>query len=83
MKASIILSLPVLAIAAATPQMEERQVQSPLNPACLLKIAGIKQCIPSLSLDSIVGLADIVGCPVAILADILKCAVKLPVPVPK
>lgn len=43
MKASIILTLPVLALAAATPaKVEERQVD-PL--ACLNNIRGLTNCI--------------------------------------
>jgi hypothetical protein len=60
MKASLILTLPALAIAAATPQMEERQLGSLFNPACLLRITGILDCIPGLTLNSIIGLREVI-----------------------
>lgn len=61
MKASIILALPALAIAAATPQLEERQLPTLFDPACLLQIVGITACLPNLSLDSIIGIVDVIG----------------------
>jgi hypothetical protein len=50
MKASIILALPVLALAAATPpKIEERQLPSlPLDTKCLLGVANIDECFPDL-----------------------------------
>ncbi|KAH7236878.1 uncharacterized protein BKA55DRAFT_694501 [Fusarium redolens] len=73
MKASLILALPALAVAAATPQVEERQLPSLFNPACLLQITGITRCLPNLSLDSIIGIVDVIGCPLAIAGDIAAC----------
>jgi hypothetical protein len=61
MKASLIIALPALAVAAATPQVEERQLPSLFNPACLLQITGITRCLPNLSLDSIIGIVDVIG----------------------
>ncbi|KAI1023928.1 hypothetical protein LB504_005411 [Fusarium proliferatum] len=74
MKASIILALPALAIAAATPQMEERQLPNFFDAACLLQIAGITQCLPNLSLDSIIGIVDVIGCPLRLAGQIAACA---------
>ncbi|CVL10010.1 hypothetical protein FPRO06_12487 [Fusarium proliferatum] len=73
MKASIILALPALAIAAATPQMEERQIPTLFDPACLLQITGITQCLPNLSLDSIIGIVDVIGCPLKLAGQIANC----------
>ncbi|KAF5717082.1 hypothetical protein FGLOB1_2297 [Fusarium globosum] len=73
MKASIILALPALAIAAATPQLEERQFITLFDPACLLQIAGITACLPNLSLDSIVGIANVIGCPAKLAGQITDC----------
>ncbi|EXL68163.1 hypothetical protein FOPG_15768 [Fusarium oxysporum f. sp. conglutinans race 2 54008] len=74
MKASLILALPALAVAAATPhQVEERQLPSLFDPACLLQITGITQCLPNLSLDSIVGIVDVIGCPFRLAGQIANC----------
>ncbi|RKL44278.1 hypothetical protein BFJ72_g4011 [Fusarium proliferatum] len=73
MKASIILALPALAIAAATPQLEKRQLPALFDPACLLQIVGITACLPNLSLDSIVGLADVIACPRRLAGQIADC----------
>ncbi|CVK95490.1 uncharacterized protein FMAN_13541 [Fusarium mangiferae] len=73
MKASIILALPALAIAAATPQMEERQLPSLFDPSCLLQITGITRCLPNLSLDSIIGIVDVIGCPLSLAGQIAAC----------
>ncbi|KAG9495997.1 hypothetical protein J7337_012568 [Fusarium musae] len=82
MKASFILALPAIAAAAATPQMEERQLGSLFNPACLLRITGIMDCIPTLTLNSIVGLREVLECPVELVTSITNCLnVRLP-PVP-
>ncbi|KAF4340122.1 hypothetical protein FBEOM_5983 [Fusarium beomiforme] len=89
MKASIILSLPVLAIAAATPQIEERQLpnlptlpplSTPLDPTCLLTVPGIKTCLPDLNDNSVVRLLNIIGCSFDLVVNTLKCAVKVPLP---
>ncbi|KAF4961526.1 hypothetical protein FGADI_150 [Fusarium gaditjirri] len=72
MKASVILALPALAVAAATPQEEKRQLPtSLLDPTCLLEITGITRCLPNLNLNSIVRLRDVLRCPLGILDDIL------------
>ncbi|RBQ78380.1 hypothetical protein FVER53590_29407 [Fusarium verticillioides] len=79
MKASFILALPAIAAAAATPQMEERQLGSLFNPACLLRITGIMDCIPDLTLNSIVGLSKVLQCPVELATSITNCLnVRLP-----
>ncbi|KAF4467095.1 hypothetical protein FALBO_6031 [Fusarium albosuccineum] len=45
MKVATILALPALAIAAATPQIEERDSVIPVNPLpCLQAITGIATC---------------------------------------
>ncbi|EXM18443.1 hypothetical protein RAB80_009614 [Fusarium oxysporum f. sp. vasinfectum] len=75
MKASLILALPALAVAAATPKVEERQLGSVFNPACLLQITGITQCLPNLSLDSIIGIVDVIGCPLSLAGQIAACLV--------
>ena len=44
MKASVILTLPVLALAAATPaKVEERQVNNALS--CLRAVQGLSDCV--------------------------------------
>ncbi|EWZ32381.1 hypothetical protein BFJ63_vAg5870 [Fusarium oxysporum f. sp. narcissi] len=74
MKASLILALPALAVAAATPhQVEERQLPTLFDPACLLQITGITQCLPNLSLDSIIGIVDVIGCPLRLAGQIANC----------
>ncbi|KAF5624430.1 hypothetical protein F52700_9598 [Fusarium sp. NRRL 52700] len=75
MKASLILALPALAVAAATPKMEERQIPTIFDPECLLQIPGItvRNCLPNLTLDSLVGLTDIATCPVRLLGQIFAC----------
>ncbi|KAF5597118.1 hypothetical protein FPCIR_3754 [Fusarium pseudocircinatum] len=75
MKASLILALPALAVAAATPQVQERQIPTLFDPECLLQIPGITaaRCLPNLTLDSLVGLADIATCPVKLLGQIFAC----------
>ncbi|KAH7220225.1 hypothetical protein BKA60DRAFT_636061 [Fusarium oxysporum] len=74
MKASLILALPALAVAAATPhQVEERQLPTLFDPSCLLQIAGITQCLPNLSLDSIIGIVDVIGCPLRLAGQIAAC----------
>ncbi|CZR44436.1 uncharacterized protein FPRO_14189 [Fusarium proliferatum ET1] len=81
MKASLILALPALAIAAATPQMEERQLptRSVFNAACLLKIPGILECLPGLNVNSDIGIFDVFGCAEDLLDDITACLnVRLP-----
>ncbi|EXA36165.1 hypothetical protein FOVG_13263 [Fusarium oxysporum f. sp. pisi HDV247] len=75
MKASLILALPALAVAAATPQMEERQLPSLFDPTCLLKITGITQCLPNLNPNSIVGFLDVINCPLELAGQIIACAV--------
>jgi hypothetical protein len=69
MKPATLLALPALAFAAATPaKVEERQVglpNLPLNPACVLAITGITDCVTnldpanppvSLNLNQLIGL---------------------------
>ncbi|KAF5686060.1 hypothetical protein FCIRC_3158 [Fusarium circinatum] len=75
MKASLILALPALAVAAATPQMEERHLPTLFDPECLLQIPGItvRNCLPNLTLDSPVGITDIATCPVRLLGQIFAC----------
>ncbi|KAF5254688.1 hypothetical protein FANTH_621 [Fusarium anthophilum] len=84
MKASLILALPALAVAAATPQVQERQLPSLFDPACLLQIPGItvRNCLPNLTLDSVVGLLDVLRCPTALAGAIEDC-LNLSLPVPK
>ncbi|KAM0539081.1 hypothetical protein ACHAO7_012204, partial [Fusarium culmorum] len=49
MKASLILALPALAIAAATPPtVEPRQLPLPLNTECLRRITGIADCLTNI-----------------------------------
>ncbi|RGP77133.1 hypothetical protein FLONG3_4648 [Fusarium longipes] len=80
MKATVILTLPILALAAATPQkVEERQLgildNLPLNTECLRKIVNIDQCLPNVGTVTgnpfIVG--DILGCA----SDLTEAAYKL------
>ncbi|KAF5244710.1 hypothetical protein FAUST_2226 [Fusarium austroamericanum] len=70
MKASLILVLPALAIAAATPPtVEPRQLPLPLNTECLRKITGITDCLTNIG--------TVTGNPFNI-GDIFACATKLP-----
>lgn len=51
MKPAVLLALPAIALAAATPaKIEERQAlpDLPLDPTCVLGITGITRCVPSL-----------------------------------
>ncbi|KLO85122.1 uncharacterized protein Y057_4207 [Fusarium fujikuroi] len=72
-KASIILALPAIAAAAATPQVKERQVPTVFDPECLLQITGISVCLPNLDVNSVVGIDEVALCPVRLLARILRC----------
>lgn len=61
MKAAVILALPALALAAATPQVQERQLPGlPLDPTCLLRITGITRCVPG-GVSSGTVLTDLLG----------------------
>ncbi|KAM0276023.1 hypothetical protein ACHAQH_007148 [Verticillium albo-atrum] len=87
MKASVILALPALALAAATPPVEERQLPGlpglgglPLNPTCLLRITGITACVPG-GVDADTVLTDLIGCPIRVVLSALDCLLSgLPVP---
>ncbi|RSL91830.1 hypothetical protein CEP51_000088 [Fusarium floridanum] len=89
MKPATLLALPVLALAAATPaKVEERQLlpiplplDLPLDTACVLDVAGVLGCVPSLSnvnptnlpvilLSQLIGL---VTCAPAIILGVLAC----------
>ncbi|KAF5660231.1 hypothetical protein FHETE_9060 [Fusarium heterosporum] len=82
MKASMIASLPVLALAAATPlQVEERQVPSVpnLNPECLRGIAGIgtTTCVPDIAtLTNPVSALALATCPVGVIVAALVCIIR-------
>ncbi|RFN51320.1 hypothetical protein FIE12Z_4374 [Fusarium flagelliforme] len=88
MKASIILTLPVLALAAATPaKVEERQVD-PLT--CLNGIPRLLSCIdttgaindPSDLLDGgLIPLSLLLCLPRTVLTTVLGCLSGLPLPV--
>ncbi|KAF5018300.1 hypothetical protein F66182_9725 [Fusarium sp. NRRL 66182] len=45
MKAAYVLALPAIALAAATPKVEKRQIPDLLNTQCILGIAGITNCV--------------------------------------
>ncbi|KAH7183614.1 uncharacterized protein B0J16DRAFT_346018 [Fusarium flagelliforme] len=81
MKASVILTLPVLALAAATPaKVEERQVD-PLT--CLNGIQGLRNCIdPQRLIANPTLIFGIIGClPPAVLGTVFGCLSGLPIPV--
>ncbi|CRK21953.1 hypothetical protein HYQ45_003825 [Verticillium longisporum] len=88
MKVSVILALPALALAAATPAVEERQLPVipslpglPLNPTCLLRITGITTCVPG-GVDADTLLSDLLGCPVRVILSALDCIISgVPLPV--
>ncbi|KAG7147505.1 hypothetical protein HYQ46_003636 [Verticillium longisporum] len=88
MKVSVILALPALALAAATPAVEERQLPGipslpglPLNPTCLLRITGITTCVPG-GVDADTLLSDLLGCPVRVILSALDCIISgVPLPV--
>ncbi|KAF4439899.1 hypothetical protein FACUT_3861 [Fusarium acutatum] len=75
MKASLILALPVIAAAAATPQLKERQLPplpSLFDPQCLLKVTGATTCIPNLeTATDPVALAQVLLCPIVTVLQIL------------
>ncbi|KAJ4245001.1 hypothetical protein NW762_014207 [Fusarium torreyae] len=88
MKASFVLALPALALAAATPQVEERQVpgldfptildlldldpSSLLKPECLLKITGAKDCVNG-GVDPTTIVADLASCSIFVIISAVKC----------
>ncbi|KAF4981778.1 hypothetical protein FZEAL_2500 [Fusarium zealandicum] len=81
MKAAAILALPILALAAATPKVEERQVpglpnlpDSPLDLSCLLRIRGIQACVPGGVTDATI-LPDLLNCSVIILIRAFTCII--------
>ncbi|RBR15599.1 uncharacterized protein FIESC28_07240 [Fusarium coffeatum] len=82
MKASIILTLPVLALAAATPaRVEERQVD-PLE--CLEGIEGLRNCIdPGRLVTNPLLVFTIARCslPPRLLGAVTGCLSGLPIPV--
>ncbi|CEI61686.1 hypothetical protein FVEN_g2752 [Fusarium venenatum] len=74
MKFTLILALPAIALAAATPPtVEKRQLPNlpdldlPLNVPCLLEVANIRRCLPNVGS----GATPIVG-------DLLQCLLRLP-----
>ncbi|CAF3502087.1 hypothetical protein SNK03_005809 [Fusarium graminearum] len=69
MKASLILALPALAIAAATPPTVEPRQLPPLNTDCLRNIPNIAQCLTNIG--------TVTGNPF-VLTDIIACAATLP-----
>ncbi|KAF4448336.1 hypothetical protein F53441_8235 [Fusarium austroafricanum] len=73
MKASIILALPALVAAAATPQVEERQVPNlpnlPLDPTCLIRVGGITSCVTNITPETIIALPELAGCAVGIIVQ--------------
>ncbi|QPC70636.1 hypothetical protein HYE68_001388 [Fusarium pseudograminearum] len=70
MKATLILALPAIAMAAATPPtVEPRQLPLPLDTQCLRKITGIADCLTNIG--------TVTGNPFNI-GDILACTASLP-----
>ncbi|KAL2672458.1 hypothetical protein Neosp_013169 [[Neocosmospora] mangrovei] len=86
MKPAVLLALPALALAAATPaKIEKRQLpELPLDPTCVLGITGITRCVPSLGgldptnppttllLSQLIGLGT---CGIGIILDVLDCLI--------
>ncbi|KAM0304829.1 hypothetical protein HYE67_001484 [Fusarium culmorum] len=71
MKATLILALPAIAMAAATPPtVEPRQLPLPLDTQCLRRITGIADCLTDIG--------TVTGNPFNI-GDILACATSLPI----
>ncbi|KAL6917003.1 hypothetical protein ACHAPO_009291 [Fusarium lateritium] len=71
MKFTLILALPAMALAAATPLTAEKRqlpnVNLPLDIACLQRVANIRQCLPNLGS----GTPPVVG-------DLAQCVATLP-----
>ncbi|KAH7368242.1 hypothetical protein B0T11DRAFT_349745 [Plectosphaerella cucumerina] len=90
MKFSMVLALPALALAAATPAnvVEERQIPGlplpalPLDLQCLLGVTGILACLPNPGAAPV--LTDLLGCPLGVITRALSCVTGgLPLPLPK
>ncbi|RMJ01696.1 hypothetical protein CDV36_015610 [Fusarium kuroshium] len=87
MKPATILALPALALAAATPQIEERQLFGlpglivTLNTSCLLNITGILDCAPAINSSvPTTPLSALVGCSLDVTRQALVCVLEgLPV----
>ncbi|RGP67639.1 hypothetical protein FSPOR_5827 [Fusarium sporotrichioides] len=66
MKATLILALPAMALAAATPPtIEERQLPGLgglLNVQCLQRIVNIDQCFPNLGSGATPTLGNLLAC---------------------
>ncbi|KAK7421199.1 hypothetical protein QQX98_002329 [Neonectria punicea] len=78
MKVTAILVLPVLALAAAVPKIEDRQVPElpplPLSPACLTDITGISACVPG-GVNQNTVLTNLLGCPLLVIFKALDCII--------
>ncbi|KAM0346203.1 hypothetical protein ACHAPU_005625 [Fusarium lateritium] len=82
MKASMIISLPALALAAATPlQVEERQVPNVpnLNLDCLRGISGIgtTTCVPNIAtLTNPASALALATCPLTVIIAAAVCVIR-------
>ncbi|KAH7120418.1 hypothetical protein B0J13DRAFT_629287 [Dactylonectria estremocensis] len=78
MKVTTVLALPVLALAAATPKLEDRQLPGlpalPLDPACLEGISGISACVSG-GINQNTLLTDLLGCPILVILQALDCII--------
>ncbi|KAM0185230.1 hypothetical protein ACHAPA_004484 [Fusarium lateritium] len=74
MKASMIIALPALALAAASPvQVEERQVPG-LDLACIGRITGLTRCVNvTPDIQNPLFLLQLLGCPSQVVTDVLAC----------
>ncbi|RSL81173.1 hypothetical protein CDV31_017059 [Fusarium ambrosium] len=87
MKPATLLALPALVLAAATPQVEERQLPGlpeltvTLNTTCLLDITGILDCAPVINSSvPTTPLSALAGCSLGIISQALVCVLEgLPV----
>ncbi|SPJ79598.1 uncharacterized protein FTOL_07989 [Fusarium torulosum] len=74
MKPSMIIALPALALAAASPvQVEERQAPG-LDLTCVSKITGLTACAPSApNLQNPLFIIQLVTCPIQVIAAVVAC----------
>ncbi|RSL43152.1 hypothetical protein CEP51_016397 [Fusarium floridanum] len=87
MKPVALFVLPVLVLAVATPQVEERQLLGlsgltiTLNTTCILEITGVIDCAPAINSSvPITPMSALVGCSGDVVLDVLECILKeLPV----
>ncbi|KAK7425770.1 hypothetical protein QQZ08_007746 [Neonectria magnoliae] len=81
MKVTAILVLPILALTAAVPKLEDRQLPGfpglpplPLDPVCLADITGISACTTG-GINQNTLLTNLLGCPLLVIFQALDCII--------